>query len=97
MGGCTVKISPRRAIANHCKDCIYDPHCSGNWKQQVEACTITQCGLYEHRPLSLKTTRLQRENLLAELPLHEREIVLKKTSQRALNLVNLHNRSTHAD
>ena len=95
MGGCTVKISPRRAIANHCKDCIYDPHCSGNWKQQVEACTITQCGLYEHRPLTAKTTALQRESLLASLPEHEREIVLKRRRNSAILMSNLNNRSDH--
>jgi hypothetical protein len=86
-----MKASPRRAIANHCKSCVYDPQCSGNWKQQVEACTITQCDLYEHRPLSLKTTRLQRENLLASLSEPEREIVLERAKKRTLNLVNFHN------
>ena len=87
-----MKTSPRRAIANHCKDCIYDPHCTGNWKQQVEACTITQCGLYEHRPLTAKTTTFQRQQVLAGLPVHEREIVLERAEKRALNMADLRSR-----
>jgi len=87
-----VKTSPKRAIANHCKDCTYDYHCSGNWREQVEACSITQCDLYDHRPLTAKTKRLQRENLLAALPADERAIVLERAEKRALNMVNVRSR-----
>lgn len=53
----TIRKSPRQAIAAYCRGCIYDPLCKGegNWKDQVEACTITSCELYEHRPVSAKT------------------------------------------
>jgi hypothetical protein len=87
-----MKPSPKKAIATYCKGCIYDHHCSGNWREQVEACTITNCDLYDHRPLTAKTTALQRENLLAALPDHERAIVLERAEKRALNMVNLRSR-----
>jgi hypothetical protein len=46
-------MSMRRAINEKCKDCIYDPLCGGgNWRQQVEACTIKSCSLWPYRPKS---------------------------------------------
>ena len=41
-------------LAAKCIECIYDPSCEGcgNWRQQVAACTDTQCPLYSVRPLS---------------------------------------------
>jgi hypothetical protein len=44
------KISPRKAIAAHCKGCLYDKAAPGTWRQQVEECTIKTCELYEFRP-----------------------------------------------
>lgn len=45
--------SMRQAINAKCKDCIYDPEeGGGTWRQQVEACTITDCPLYPVRPTS---------------------------------------------
>lgn len=40
------------AIYAMCKDCIYDDHMPGTWKQQVEACLATTCPLYTFRPKS---------------------------------------------
>jgi hypothetical protein len=40
------------AIAAKCKDCIHDPQAPGNWRQQVTACTITNCALWPYRPKS---------------------------------------------
>ena len=46
-------MSLRKAINDHCKWCIYDPKSGGgNWRQQVEACAITRCALWPHRPKS---------------------------------------------
>jgi hypothetical protein len=48
-----IQISPRKAIANFCKHCIYDPgNGGGTWRQQVEACTSYDCPLFEFRPKS---------------------------------------------
>lgn len=42
-----------QAINAFCKECIYDPRGgAGTWRQQVEACTSTNCPLYDFRPLS---------------------------------------------
>ena len=49
------KKSLRGAINSHCRDCIYDATRNaglGSWRQQVEACTVTKCALYEVRPVS---------------------------------------------
>lgn len=49
-----VRGSRRDAIDKHCKSCIYDQQDStakGTWRQQVRACTSTDCELWEHRPM----------------------------------------------
>ena len=50
----TGKKSLRSAINQTCRDCIYDEHAKGegNWRQQVEKCKVSKCGLYEVRPVS---------------------------------------------
>lgn len=35
-----------------CFDCTYDPEGQGAWRQQVDACGVTSCALYEVRPRS---------------------------------------------
>ena len=40
----------RAAVNAHCKGCIYDPLAGGTWLQQVDACEITKCEMYEWRP-----------------------------------------------
>lgn len=42
-----------KAINQMCLECIYDPvGGSGNWRQQVQACTSVKCPLYPFRPVS---------------------------------------------
>jgi hypothetical protein len=49
----------RAAINAKCRDCIYDPLSGGgNWRQQVQACTITRCPLHPYRPLSRGAPKL---------------------------------------
>lgn len=46
-------LSLRGAINAHCRECIHDPLSGGgNWRQQVEACTVTKCCLHPVRPVS---------------------------------------------
>lgn len=45
-------MSLRKAINEKCKDCIYDPLDSGNWRQQVTGCTSRDCSLWLVRPIS---------------------------------------------
>ena len=33
-------------------NCNYDPLDKGNWVQQVESCTCTDCALHPYRPIS---------------------------------------------
>lgn len=44
--------SLRKRIDLMCKDCIYDEMGVGTWRQQVTACTATECPLWEIRPLA---------------------------------------------
>ena len=48
------KRSRKQAIAEYCKECSYDPEDkgAGTWRQQIEACVMTDCPLYEFRPMS---------------------------------------------
>ena len=53
------KLTRKQAINAHCRECIYDPkNGTGTWRQQVEACTVTKCPLYEWRPISFKQKEL---------------------------------------
>jgi len=45
-------ISMRAAVNAKCKDCIYDPAAPGNWRQQVQGCTVKSCPLFQIRPVS---------------------------------------------
>ena len=51
----------RSAIDEKCKDCIYDPAIPGRWREQVEACTCTDCPLHPYRPRSNKKKEAQEE------------------------------------
>jgi hypothetical protein len=87
-----MKTSPQKAIRINCKECIYDPEGKGTWIEQVEACTITQCAFYEHRPLTSKTKHLRREKELELLTPAEREIVEMKRLARIQNIKDLQDR-----
>lgn len=44
------RISLRKAINSHCKQCIYDKLAPGTCRQQVTLCTVFKCPLWEVRP-----------------------------------------------
>ena len=53
--GVTAKQRSRKqAIDQFCKECSYDPDDkgAGTWRQQIEACVMEDCPLYEFRPVS---------------------------------------------
>lgn len=45
-------MTRNEAIAMKCLDCIYDPTEDGTWRQQTQACEITDCALWQYRPKS---------------------------------------------
>ncbi len=51
------KPSKRAAINSKCRDCIYDPAGGGSWREQVGACTSSDCALFELRPMPTKRTK----------------------------------------
>lgn len=51
-------LTRKQSINKNCKDCIYDSVSAGTWRQQVEACPVTTCALYDWRPLPFKASVL---------------------------------------
>ena len=46
-------MSLRKAVNAKCRECLYDPLSGlGNWRQQVSACTSSECPLFPVRPKS---------------------------------------------
>lgn len=45
-------MSLRAAINAFCRQCLYDPHQPGRWREQITACTSRGCPLYAVRPTS---------------------------------------------
>ena len=53
--------SLKQAIADKCKDCIYDPLAGGTWREQVEMCRSTKCALWPVRPITVATLNANRK------------------------------------
>ena len=53
--------SLKQAIADKCKDCIYDPLAGGTWREQVESCRSTRCALWPVRPITVATLNANRK------------------------------------
>lgn len=47
----STRVSRTAAIAEKCKDCIYDPGARGAWREQVAACENGGCALHCVRPV----------------------------------------------
>ena len=46
-------MSRKKAIDEYCKQCIFDEKAGmGTWRQQVEGCPMSDCPLFEYRPIS---------------------------------------------
>ncbi len=41
----------RNAVNAKCKECVFDPHALGNWREQVADCRGVNCPLYSLRPV----------------------------------------------
>jgi hypothetical protein len=61
-------MSLRAAINLKCRECLYDPLSGlGNWRQQVSACTSSECPLFPVRPKSRPhTERVSRGTVKAD-------------------------------
>jgi hypothetical protein len=75
------------AIAAKCKDCIHDPAASGNWKEQVSACTCIDCALWRLRPMSRTAVAWIKSRDPADLPngwtsLHHDEAIRRLRGSR---------------
>ena len=66
-----MSISFRKAINAKCTECIYDPRSGlGNWRQQVEACTVRTCPLWPVRPVSKPDTRIRTRKIDSDAVRH---------------------------
>ncbi len=83
------KLSPMQAIKAKCLDCNYDPQDVGNALSQIENCICSDCSLWQHRPLTGKTKRLQREKALLLLTPDQRELLEIRRETSRENMVNL--------
>lgn len=54
--------SLKKCIENHCKNCSYDATQPGTWREQIEACTVKSCALWEVRPVTVATINLNRKH-----------------------------------
>jgi len=62
-------MSRKAAINSFCLHCIYDPLSgSGTWRQQVEACTSSDCALFSYRPKSTNGKKQQFKRAEGDLP-----------------------------
>lgn len=49
------RLSLRAAIDSMCKSCIYDPGSgNGGWREQVAACSSSNCPLHLVRPMPVR-------------------------------------------
>jgi hypothetical protein len=62
------RLSLRAAINAMCKGCLYDPgNGNGAWREQVQACTSSNCALHAVRPLPVKATKRAEDALIGLL------------------------------
>lgn len=54
--------SLKKCVENMCKSCTYDATQSGSWRNQVEACTVKTCALWEVRPVTMETQLSRRKD-----------------------------------
>lgn len=77
------KQSPKQAINAKCKECIYDEHNGGTWREQTENCAVKTCSLYEHRPLTLATKRkISEERFESMTEIEKSDVLAKKLSAK---------------
>ena len=55
-------MSLRKAINQHCLNCVHYKTAAGTWRQQVTLCGVKSCPLYDVRP---KSTRPIAESVLS--------------------------------
>ena len=83
--------SPRQAIRAFCKGCGSGDSNGGSWLNQIENCPITNCELYDLRPITAQTRRLRRESELALLAPAERELLEIRGQIARENMLNVRN------
>lgn len=68
-------VSLRNAINAMCRSCIYDPgNGNGKWREQVTACTSSNCPLHPIRPRSAAKSGRRAPKQPGEAPRHNAPI-----------------------
>ena len=74
-------MTQKKAIAEKCKDCIYDEFDPGTWVMQVESCIDKSCPLYTYRPITKATKDKIKEEKYQNMTPEERFISDKKSEE----------------
>jgi len=45
-------MTRQTAIEAMCRECCFDELDDGTWRMQIERCELTNCPLYQYRPVS---------------------------------------------
>jgi len=80
-----MKLTRQQAINEFCKSCIYDSKDSGTWRDQTSNCTMTECSLFEYRPLNsnLRTVQKQEKiNAMTDKQRQAYELQCEKAKER---------------
>ena len=60
----------RSRIDAHCVSCTYDELSRGTWRQQIEACAVTECSLHSVRPCSFRKRSNKDDSHINSKPVH---------------------------
>jgi len=78
-----MKLTRQQAINAFCRDCIVDNKDVGTWRTQVEGCEMTDCPLYEYRPITT-TTRKANIQLIESMGSAKQKEALERKRKVAL-------------
>jgi len=83
-----MKLTRQQAINKFCKSCIYDSKDSGTWRDQTSNCTMTDCSLFEYRPLNAVLRTVQKQNKINSMNPDQRKAYDSKCEEARKRLHN---------
>ena len=60
----------RGKVDSNCVYCTYDDQVVGTWRQQIEACAVTECPLHSVRPRSYRNKTHEVDSNISSKPIH---------------------------
>jgi hypothetical protein len=59
----------RGKVDSNCVYCTYDDQVNGTWRQQIEACAVTECPLHSVRPRSYRKKTHKADSNISSKPI----------------------------